>query len=347
MLLRISLALVALSALIAGCGAFNSSRPYEVTASFLSAEGVTERNDVVISGVPVGQVTAVALADESSPTGAGAKITMQIQPRFAPLRKGTRAEIRPKGLLGNMFIELTPGSQGNERIPSGGSIPVQDTASPVDLDQINDIFDKATREKVKTATLEGGKTFKDRGQDINKILSRLPTITGDAADVTAKIAEQDRALDRLQVEFDNVAYQMASEDQSFRNDIVNGASLLDTFAAHSTQLQDEITYANRSLGKLNGALRGHEQDLNALLKAMPGLETDVQQFSNSSSTSLQIIDPCMADIIRAIQYQREAMVYSDANGNMLRVRTISPPLGNAPEKTQRVTGAQACGMPPP
>ena len=315
--------------LASGVTLFNGSQPYRVTGYFLSAEGVVERNDVVINGVPVGTVTKVVINNDSNASSAGAKITMEIQGKFAPLRRGTHAIIRPKGLLGNMFVQLDPGPQNGPTIPAGGTIPVQDTASPVTLDQVNDIFDASTRAKVKTATLEGGKAFQNRGQDINRLLSQLPAITGDTAAAAGKIDEKDRQLDALQAEFDKVAYQMAVEDQSLRNDLRNGASLLDTIAAHNENLKDELTYTNRSLSQLNQALHGHEKDLNALLKEMPALQADSDRFANASATSLRIINPCMSDVLNVIELQRSASAY-DANGNMLRVYTVFDAAGNPP-----------------
>jgi phospholipid/cholesterol/gamma-HCH transport system substrate-binding protein len=332
-ILKVAASALAISGLLAGLSVFNASKPYQVTGYFLSAEGVVPANDVVVNGAAVGKVTSVTLADDSSPSAAGARIVMQLDSKYAPLRRGTRAQIRLKGLLGNPFIELTPGTQGNEKIPNGGSIPLQDTAAPVALDQVNDIFDRSTREKVKTATLEGGKMFDGRGQDLNRLLGQLPTITGNLADTTGRIDRQDRELDQLQVEFDQVAHQMASEDTALRADLENGASLLDTFAAHNTQLQDEIVYANASLGKLNQGIHGHERDLNAFFKLMPGLQDDLNHFSNSSSQALTVIDPCVGDILGATELQHEAMIYDDKNGRMLRVHTVNLPPANTPVKT--------------
>src|SRR5262249_1047193 len=79
------------------------TRPYEVTAYVVSAAQVVPGNDVVMGGVPVGQVSAVELSPDDST--AGALIRMQLQSKYAPLHRGTRVTLRPKGLLGNMFVE--------------------------------------------------------------------------------------------------------------------------------------------------------------------------------------------------------------------------------------------------
>ncbi|HEY9288371.1 MAG TPA: hypothetical protein VIT43_10150, partial [Candidatus Dormibacteraeota bacterium] len=233
--------------------------------------------------------------------------------------RGTRATIRPKGLLGNPFIEVSPGPPSAAEIPSGGTLPLQDTASPVDLDQVMDLFDPQTRARIQTLTREGGASLAGRGSDLNTFLAALPAIMQDTAAVTDKIAKQDQQLSDLDVEFDRIAQMMASEDQAFRRDLSNGASLLDVTAAHDEQLKAELVYADGALGQLATGLKGHEHDLNTMLRAMPSLLDELQTLSDHSATSLAILDPCMSDIIQTLAEMRSAQAYRDATGNLLRV----------------------------
>jgi len=330
------LALAAVGALAAGLSTALFGHPYTVTAYFLSAEGVVPQNDVMLNGARVGKVTSVEVAPDIDGVG-GARITFEVDGGAAPLHQGTRVTIRPKGLLGNMFIDVTPGAAGNAAIASGGTIPRQDTASPVDMDQVMDLFDPQTRSAIQTLTREGGASLNGAGNDLNTFLAALPTVMGDMAAVTGKIAQQDQALSNLDVEFDRIAQMMAAEDQAFRRDIANGGSLLDVTAAHEEQLKAELVYADQALGQLEAGLHGHERDLNAMLRAMPGLLSQLRTLSDHSSTALAIIDPCMGDIVATISEMADAQSYRDANGNMLRVH---PYLGtsDASNKTPLVCG---------
>jgi phospholipid/cholesterol/gamma-HCH transport system substrate-binding protein len=335
-------------------GFTRSQAPYKVTAHFISAEGVVPGNDVLIDGVKVASVSTVALAPDSDQAG-GALVTMTFDKKYAPLHQGTKALIRQKGFLGNMYVELTPAADGNRAIPSGGSIPIQDTASPVDLDQVMDIFDANTRQKVQTMTRQGGVMLNGEGSNLNEILQQLPGLTADVASVSGNLSASDQQLDQLTVEFDRIAYEMASEDGSLRGDIANGASLLDTLAAHETQLQGEITYANRGLGNVDAGLSGHEKDLAALLQAMPGLESRLQKFSASTDPALADLNMCYPDIIEAIAGLRSADDYKhpagaqDAAGYELRVYTTIAPPGTDPYPGQMQPAQLACsgGKPTP
>jgi virulence factor Mce-like protein len=318
------LTLILGAAAAAGVTVFQRSRPYEVTAYVVSAAQVVAGNDVVIGGVPVGHVSAVGLAPDGGP--AGAQITMQLDQKFAPLHRGTHVTLRPKGLLGNMFVELTPsGAPGT--IASGGTIPVQDTASPVTLDQVTDVFDAQTRQALQTLNQQGGVALQDRGTDVNHVLNRLPQVSSDLAATAGALDSQDQELNALAIEFDRVASQVAGEDKSLRGDVQNGAALLDTLAAHQQQLQDELTAANSSLGNLNTALDGHQSSLNQLLKDQPALLQQLQQFESSSTTTFGTVDPCVNDLFNTLAEMRSSTDYShpagstDGNGFMLRVDT--------------------------
>src|SRR2546423_3211064 len=318
--MKLLLALLAAGGLAAGLlGNLFGNHPYTWTAYFLSAEGLTPENDVVINGARVGKVSSVSIAPDNGPSQGGAQVVLEVEGSAAPLHRGTRATIRPKGLLGNPFVELTAGPASAAAIPSGGTLPLQDTASPVDLDQAMDLFDPQTRARIQTLTREGGTAMAGRGSDLNTFLSALPGIVQDTSAVTGKIAEQDKQLSALDVEFDRIAQMMASEDKAFRQDITNGASLLDLTAAHETQLKAELVAADRALGELAAGLKGHERDLNQMLGKLPAVLDALQKLSDHSATSLAILNPCMTDIVQTLAEMRSATSYRDANGNLLRV----------------------------
>jgi phospholipid/cholesterol/gamma-HCH transport system substrate-binding protein len=341
----VAVAAVGLAAVLGVAYLGVAEKTYTVRAYFVNAERVVAQNDVTVGGQVAGKVTDVSLVPDGQLSQGGAVITMQIDPRFAPLHQGTRAAIRPKGLLGDMFIDLTPGGNANPEIASGGVIPLHDTSAPVMLDEVQDVFDPQTRYWLKILTLEGGKTFaQNRGQDLNALLAQLPGISANTSGVTGTLAARDQQLDQLDVEFDQIAYEMASEDQALRGDIGSGGAILNTVAAHDQQLQAELVYANRSLGQLNGSLNGHQQDLNQTLKDSPALLADLQMFEQQSTGTLSTIYPCMNDILLTLAEMQSATDYShtagssDGLGDMLRVY----PVLQGPENGSYTPGAAQC-----
>ncbi len=160
---------------------------------------------------------------------------------------------------------------------------------------------------------------------MNHVLQRLPQVSGDLAATAGALDSRDQELSALAVEFDRVAGQVAGEDRSLRDDVQNGAALLDTLAAHQQRLQDELVAANASLGALNGALSGHEDALQQLLQEQPALLDELQQFQASATTTTAAVDPCVNDLFNTLAEIRSATDYShpagssDGAGLMLRV----------------------------
>src|SRR5438552_16892563 len=144
--MKLLLALLAAGGLMAGLlGNLFGNHPYTVTAYFLSAEGLTPQNDVVINGARVGKVSSVAIAPDTGPSQGGAQVVLEVEGSAAPLHRGTRAAILPQGLLGNAFVELTAGPPSDAAIPSGRTLPLTDTSSTYDLHQVIDSIVTTTR----------------------------------------------------------------------------------------------------------------------------------------------------------------------------------------------------------
>src|SRR4051795_4923308 len=105
---------------------------YQVHASFSEATTLATEADVRISGVPVGKVKTI---DADKQTGRS-DVVIQIDNRYAPLPDDTRATLRQKTLLGETYVELTPGTKSAATIPESGSLSAGAVADSVQLDEI-------------------------------------------------------------------------------------------------------------------------------------------------------------------------------------------------------------------
>ena len=80
---------------------------------------------------------------------------MSIEDEGLPLHEGATAKIRPRIFLeGNFFVDLKPGAPGTEELDDGATIPVTQTATPVQLDQVLTALQADTREDLRDV-LEG------------------------------------------------------------------------------------------------------------------------------------------------------------------------------------------------
>src|SRR3954453_4841730 len=105
------------------------AKTYEVKIPFNEATQLAEQSDVRISGVNVGKVQSIDL----SPNGKQALATVAIDDQYGPLPESPRAILRPKPLLGETYIELTPGSRHGPELGDGASLPEANVAESVQL----------------------------------------------------------------------------------------------------------------------------------------------------------------------------------------------------------------------
>lgn len=107
---------------------------YEVEAVFSNSGGLKTGSSVVIAGVDVGRVREVALDDYQARVVLNLPLTVKIQ-------EDAIASIKTKGLIGEKYVEITPGG-ADELIQPGGRI--RDTQSAVDFEELisNYVFGK-------------------------------------------------------------------------------------------------------------------------------------------------------------------------------------------------------------
>jgi phospholipid/cholesterol/gamma-HCH transport system substrate-binding protein len=131
------LAIVALAVGVVALGfvLFSSGSDYTVTADFQNASQLVKGNQVVIGGSPVGSVQEISLGDHGD-----AMVKFSVESDYAPLREGTTAQIHSTSLSSvagrQISLTLPPSNTKAPAIPDGGSIPLPQTTSEVDLDQI-------------------------------------------------------------------------------------------------------------------------------------------------------------------------------------------------------------------
>jgi phospholipid/cholesterol/gamma-HCH transport system substrate-binding protein len=145
---------------------------YTVKARFISGSQLVKGNHVDIGGTQAGLVKGL----EITPDGQ-AEVTMEVDDRYAPLRRGTRAVIRASGLtsVSGRYVQLMlpPEDQAGGDIPDGGVIHSDHTTTQVDLDQFFNIFDRPTRRSLRRFYKGGSRQYAGRGDEANAGLKYL------------------------------------------------------------------------------------------------------------------------------------------------------------------------------
>ena len=99
---------------------------YDIHAEFSSASGLKPGAPVEIAGVQVGRVKTIGLNDSQ------AAVTLALQSEIE-IYSDAFASIRTRGIIGEKFMELSPGGSG-DLLRTGDSI--LDTEAGIDLEQV-------------------------------------------------------------------------------------------------------------------------------------------------------------------------------------------------------------------
>jgi phospholipid/cholesterol/gamma-HCH transport system substrate-binding protein len=102
------------------------SQGYDVYGLFSNSGGLKQGSSVVIAGVEVGRIRSISLDDYQ------AKIVMNLN-QGVKIQEDAIAAVKTKGLIGEKFIEITPGAS-DKIIPPGGKI--RETLPPVDFEEL-------------------------------------------------------------------------------------------------------------------------------------------------------------------------------------------------------------------
>src|SRR3712207_3020627 len=141
---------------------------YQFKTSFGEATQLAKEADVRISGVPVGKVKTIVTNEDGR-----SEATIQLEERYAPLPRDSRAILRQKTLLGETFVELTPGDKAGGFVKEGGTLPASQVSPTVELDEIFRAFDRKTRDAFQTWMQSQAASVSGRGKDINDAIGNL------------------------------------------------------------------------------------------------------------------------------------------------------------------------------
>jgi phospholipid/cholesterol/gamma-HCH transport system substrate-binding protein len=260
--------------------AFGGSLPlraegYRFTVPFTEATQLATQSDVRISGVSVGKVQSISLPSK----GNYADATIELDPQYAPIPANTRAILRQKTLLGETYVELTPGNAKGPKLPEGGSLPRAQVSDAVQVDEVFRTFNPRTRQEFK-AWMEGqAEGLHHRGPDLSATIAELGPFA-DQTDRVLRILDSQRLAVRQLVRSGGEVFQALSERRGqLRGLIENAHTVFATTARRDSDLARAFTilptFLNESRATLD-RLHSFALNTNPLVKR---LEPATRQLS--------------------------------------------------------------------
>ena len=255
--------------------------------------GLRAGSDVRVRGQRIGQVHGVHFND-------GAKVELQLPGGFG-LYKDATARIRSRSLLGQKYVQIDPGTPAAGEL-GHGVLPKDRTATVVDIVDLVDTFDDATRQALHTALLETGTGFAGRGPDLNDLIAASPdlladlnltgrTLTAEETRLVAFLVTAERLSGRFtgrEQELEKLIAQMGDTLLAVATD--QGQPLSDTVHKLPSTL-DALTPALSDLGKAAAALGPAVHDLGPTAAALGAVTPDLRAALRESVPVLGKVPP--------------------------------------------------------
>jgi len=264
---------------------------YRVSASFTEAAQLATEADVRISGVPVGKVKAI---EPDAKTGRSL-VMMELDAKYSPLPSDSKALLRQKTLLGETYVELTPGTAGAKKVREGGRLPDGNVSETVELDEILRTFDRATRAAFQEWMQTQAQAIGSHGRDLNDALGNLGPLAEDASVLVDILNRQEPAVRRLISNTGVVFEALTERDGQLRDLIQNSERVFDTTARRDRELQEafvalptferesrqtvaRLTQFARDTDPLVDQLRPAARELSPTLTDLAALAPDLKAF---------------------------------------------------------------------
>jgi phospholipid/cholesterol/gamma-HCH transport system substrate-binding protein len=214
---------------------------YRVEVSFPEATQLAKEAEVRISGVKVGRVKTTEPNKQTGLTDT----ELEIDARFAPLPKDTHAILRQKTLLGETYVELSPGAAGargsgdeSKMIADGGHLPNGQVSKTVELDEILRTFDPVTRQRFSTWLDQQGLAVRGQAQAINDALALLTPFAENTDDVLKVLRVQSRATRQFVRNTGEVFGALSERKGQLRELIANSNRVWSAIASRDQELAD-------------------------------------------------------------------------------------------------------------
>lgn len=267
-------------------------RGYQFKASFDEATQLAQEADVRISGVTVGKVKKIELGDDGR-----SEATIQMNQKYAPVRSDSRAILRQKTLLGETYVEMTPGTKGAPNLPEDGHLPTKNVASTVELDEIFRSFDPETRKAFQSWQQQVAVGIAERGGGFSDALGQLEPFAVDTNRVLETLNSQSRAVKQLVRDTGAFFEALTESDGQLASLITNSNTVFATTAQRDREIRETFVALPTFIDESNKTLRA----LEAYANNTNPLVTELQPWARVASDTLVDIKSLVPSFNRLMQ----------------------------------------------
>jgi virulence factor Mce-like protein len=295
---------------------------YRVTAYFTGTVGLYPGSDVRVLGIPVGTIT------EITSLGDKVRVEMVIDEDY-DIPADADAVVLAPSLVSDRYVQFAPVYDGGPTMEDGDQVPLDRTATPVELDQVYGALDELS------AAL--GPTGANRDGALSDLID-----TG-----AANLDGNGESLNRTLTGFSQAVETLATN----REDLFSSLDNLQTFTSALATIDAQVSQFNDNMVAVMDLLASEREDLAEAVTLLSQALGDVAGFVRTNSALLTTNVDRLADVTLALVQQRTALaevldVAPAALGNL--ARAYNPDYGTLDTRDNGLGSANAevvvCGV---
>ncbi len=334
------LALVALAlgaAVMTGASGSGSSggtgHTYKI--QFDNAFGLTNGGDLKIGGVRAGKTTGSDLkkvADGRYVAEVTAKIT---EPGVSTFRKDASCEIRPQSLIGEYFVDCTPGSS-KQVLPNGGTVPVKQTTSTIPPDLMQDVLRRPYRERLRLIIAELGTGLAGRPGDLSQVLKKADPGLRETSKVLEILGHQNQIIKNFITNSDIVVAQLEKKKKDVAHWVKAAGHTSEIAATRQAALRGQweqfpgfLAQLQPTMAQLSSLADEQTPLLRQVRQTAPQLKeflADLGPFSEASRPSLKTLGQAAVIGNKA---------FRDAKKDIAELKALAPNAPSAAKQTRQ------------
>ena len=232
---------------------FVDPEPVTYRVELNNAQAVTpgQGQTVQVAGVDIGRIGAVELVDGR------AIVDLDVEPEYDDLiHTDANAMLRPRTGLKDMYIQVFPGGEkGAPLAEAGFTIPVSNSLTDVDLDEILAEFDTRTRDYLTLLANGTGRGLRNRGNDLARVFERFGPTFRDLARVNRAVAQEREAVSSAITALAELNGELADNPDDLAELVDSAATTFSAFASEDDDLRATVTELAPTLRTATSTLR--------------------------------------------------------------------------------------------
>ncbi len=274
-------------------------------------------NEVLVGGHPIGSIKDIELTDDWQ-----ADVTINVDQE---LHEGTTAVIRATSLSGvaNRYIAVTPGPNNAPPLEDDDLITADKTTSPVDLDELFDVFRPRERRALRNVIQGFADAYSGAGRQANATYKYLNPGLSTAQRLFAELTRDQKTFSDFIVDGSRVMKAIAERRDDLSALTQNGNEALGAIARENESFDRVLVALPPALRQANTTfvnLRAALDDLDPLVETSKTATRDLAPFLRDLRPVVNRSVPVIRNLRKVVLRKGSANDLADTLGDLPTLR---------------------------